>query len=80
MLAWIGIALHLPVGFFYLSSGLVAPLWAIVVLIVWWFVLLYFAVRERVRRPWWSLGTPLVAFATWFAFLSFGEAVLGWQA
>ncbi|ALU41042.1 hypothetical protein AS188_03760 [Kocuria flava] len=30
---------HLVVGFYYLASGLMAPLWAVVLLAVWWVLL-----------------------------------------
>ena len=66
---------QLVVGFFYMASGLMAPLWAIVLLGVWWVLLTYVGVRLVQRR---SYLVPLVAVATWFGVMTFGEAVLGW--
>ena len=69
---------QLVVGFFYMASGLMAPLWAIVLLGVWWVLLTYVGVRLVQRRSYLVLLVPLVAVATWFGVMTFGEAVLGW--
>ncbi|MFE7630932.1 hypothetical protein [Kocuria sp. NPDC057446] len=69
---------QLVVGFYYLASGLMAPLWAIVLLGVWWVILTYVGVRLVQRRSYLVLLVPVVAIATWFAVMSFGGAVLGW--
>lgn len=71
---------HLVVGFYYLASGLMAPLWAVVLLGVWWVILTYVGVRLVQRRSYLVLLVPVVAIATWFAVMSFGGAVLGWTA
>lgn len=65
---------------FYVSSGLVAPLWAIIVLLGIWAALAICAYRWFTRRPWVVLVLPVVAVAIWFAVLTLGEQVLGWQA
>lgn len=69
---------QLVVGFYYLASGLMAPLWAIVCLGVWWVLLTYVGVRLVQRRSYLVLLVPVVAIATWFGVMSFGGAVLGW--
>lgn len=74
-----GIA-HVAVGFFYLASGLVAPLWAVLVLWAWWAVLAVVLLRLAVRRSWWTPLVPLVAMASWYLVLFLGESVLGWSA
>lgn len=71
---------HLVIGYFYLASGLMAPLWAVSLLLVWWLVLVYAVVRLVRRRSYLVLLVPVVAAATWFAVMGFGGAVLGWTA
>ncbi|WP_309125122.1 hypothetical protein [Kocuria sp.] len=71
---------HLVAGYFYLVSGLVAPLWAVVLLLVWWVVLTAVGVRLVRTRSYLVLLVPVVAAATWFGLLWFGEQVLGWTA
>lgn len=80
VLAVLAALAHLVVGFFYLVSGLVAPLWAIVALLVWWVVLAWWLVRLALRRSWWTPAVPVVAFGTWVAVLTLGERLLGWTA
>ena len=69
---------HLMIGYFYLASGLMAPLWAVSLLLVWWLVLAYAVVRLVRRRSYRVLVVPVVAAATWFVVMGFGGAVLGW--
>lgn len=73
----LGLVAALP---FYVASGLVAPLWAIGVLLLIWVVLAICALRWFTRRPWAVLALPFVAAGVWFGAISFGERVLGWQA
>lgn len=80
VIPWVGLAGMVVVLPFYLSSGLVAPLWAIVVLLVLWVVMVAVGLRERHRRPWLLLLMPVVAVALWFGVISAGEAWLGWTA
>lgn len=65
---------------FYLSSGLVAPLWAIILLLLFWAALAVCAFRWFTRRPWVVLALPVVAVAVWFLVLTLGEQALGWRA
>jgi hypothetical protein len=80
VLAALSGAAHLVVGVFYLSSGLVAPLWAVAVLGVWWVLLAVQLSRLALRGSWWTPGVPVVAFATWWLVLTAGERLLGWTA
>jgi hypothetical protein len=80
VLAGLSAAAHLVVGVFYLSSGLVAPLWAVAVLAVWWLLLAVQLSRLALRGSWWTPAVPVVAFATWYVVLTVGERVLGWTA
>jgi hypothetical protein len=72
---------HAVVGLvFYAASGLVAPLWAIVLLGIWWLVLAVALVRLARRGSWWTPAVPVIAFGSWWAALTAGEQVLGWTA
>ncbi len=71
---------QLVAGFFYLVSGLAAPLWAILLLDVWWMVLTMIGMRLVERRSYLVLLIPVVAASTWFVLMTFGESVLGWTA
>jgi hypothetical protein len=77
---WLGIVLLLPVLYLYVVSGLMAPMWAIVVLVACWFVLGLCAVRWVRRRPRVVRALPFVGVALWIAVISLGEAFLGWTA
>lgn len=70
--------LHLVAGFFYISSGLIAPLWAVLLLIAIWLVLAVVLVRRRHTGAR-TLLIPVVAAATWFVAISAGEMFLGWR-
>lgn len=76
----IAVFTHLVIGYFYLASGLVAPLWAVALLGVWWLALAYVVVRLVRRRSYLVLLVPVVAAATWLVVMGFGGAVLGWTA
>jgi hypothetical protein len=65
-------------GPFFFAAGLVAPLWAVVILIIVWVVLFVVGCLWFRRRPWWTLLLPVVAAVVWFGTMSAGEAWLGW--
>ncbi|KGN42576.1 hypothetical protein [Knoellia aerolata] len=73
----LGLVAVLP---FYVSSGLAAPLWAIILLLLLWAALAVCAVRWFTRRPWVVLVLPVVAVVVWLLALTLGEQLLGWQA
>ena len=77
---WVGIVLLFPVLYLYLVSGLVAPLWAVVLLVACWLVLGLCAVRWVRRRPLVVLALPFVGVALWWAVVSLGEVLFGWTA
>lgn len=72
---------YLAVGFFYLTAGLVVPLfpWLLILNAVWAFGLV--VMLRSARRRWWA---PLVATVSavlfWVGFLFAGDALLGWTA
>ena len=71
---------QLVVGYFYLVSGLVAPIGAVALFLVWWLVLTLIGVLLMRRRSYLVLLVPVVAVTTWFGVMWFGGAVLGWGA
>ena len=82
--AALAVVLHLLIGVFpFAASGLLVPLWGVVVLGASWLamaVVLVRLVRGDRRRPLLAPLVPVAALAGWFAFVSFGEAVFGWTA
>ena len=70
--------LHLAAGFFYISSGLIAPLWAVLVLIAIWLTLAVVLIRRRDTGPR-TLLIPVLAAAIWFVAISAGEMFLDWR-
>ena len=74
-----GTLLHVVVGVFVFSSGLVAPAWAVALLVVVWFVGAALLWQWR-RRPGRALLVPVATAAVWFAVISAGGAWLGWTA
>lgn len=70
----------LVVGFVYVTSGLVAPLWAVAGLMIFWVVLVVLGLRWFREHPWRLLALPVVAVLVWFTVLTLGERLLGWTA
>ncbi|GEM_PF-955493 len=77
---WIGLAGHLAMLVWYAASGLVAPPWAVIGLLVIWAALLLVGLRLRTTRPVWMLLIPVLDVAIWFGVVSAGDAFLGWTA
>ena len=76
----VGLLGQLGLVVFYASSGLVAPLWAIVVLMIIWLALLIVAVRLLLRRPLLVPAVPVLGFVIWYVAILLGESLLHWQA
>jgi hypothetical protein len=71
----------MAVSFFpYAVSGLVAPWYGVMFLLLVWAALFVLACRWWTRRPKLMLVLPLVAFVLFFAVIAFGGAFLGWTA
>jgi hypothetical protein len=77
---WVGFAAHLVIGIWYAASGLVAPPWAVAVLLAIWVLVLIVGLRLRTRRPWLMLAAPVLDVVIWVAAISAGESFLGWTA
>ncbi len=79
LLGWLGLAGLLAALPFYAASGLLAPGWAVVLLLLVWLALLVLAIRLLYRRqPAGVAVIAVVAWLIWFGALSAGEAWLGW--
>jgi hypothetical protein len=78
----VGFMLHLAIGFVpFAVTGLVAPLWGVLVLGVFWVAMLAVAVvLTRRRRAILVPLVPVASLAGWFGFVSLGSAVFGWTA
>jgi len=68
------------IGLFYVSAGLVAPLWAVIGLVIVWLSLVVLGVVWFRRHPLRVLVLPVVAVAVWFGVITLGERLLGWTA
>lgn len=67
----------LPTGLLALSSGLLAPPWAVAFFVVVWFAGVAVMCRLRpLLRP----VVPVAFVALWFVVLSAGDVMLGWTA
>ncbi|MDQ4148648.1 MAG: hypothetical protein M3164_01445 [Actinomycetota bacterium] len=73
----VALLLHLVAGYFFLSSGLLAPLWAVALLLVVWVILLIVGIRNR-DRPATVLLIPLLDVAVWFIVVQGGVLIFGW--
>ena len=73
-----GVLLHLVVGAFVLSSGLLMPAWAVVGLTLVWLAG-FFAVYRHRSRPLVAFVVPAATVALWFLTGWAGETFLGWS-
>jgi hypothetical protein len=79
--AWfVGLAGHLVMLVWYAATGLVAPNWAVAVLLAIWIGFSLVALRLYRRWPIWMLAVPLAEAAIWYALVSAGDVWLGWTA
>ena len=78
--AGLAMAALLVIGIFYVSAGLVAPLWAVIGLVIIWVSLVVVGLRWFRRHPLRVLVLPVVAVVVWFGVITLGERLLGWTA
>ncbi len=74
----VGIALLILIAPFYFSAGLVAPWWAMVLLLGVWLVLLVLSTHFYRRRPFLVLAFPFMAAAFWVLLIYVGGGLLDW--
>ncbi|MCR6032771.1 hypothetical protein GGQ22_15210 [Nocardioides sp. zg-579] len=77
---FVGMVLIATAFFPYAASGLLAPWWAVVLLVLVWLAFLVVACAwwtpHPDRLPWLGVG----ALVLWFALMNAGGAFLGWTA
>ena len=78
VVAGIAMLAMLAIAPFFLSSGLMAPLWAVIALIAVWLALFVLGVVWFRRRPWWTLALPAIAVLIWYGTMTAGETWLCW--
>jgi hypothetical protein len=78
---WLALAAMLVLAPFFLASGLLAPLWGVVAIMLIWVGLFVLGVMLLLRRrPLWVLPIPVIALGLWWLVMSSGEQFLGWTA
>jgi hypothetical protein len=80
VLGWLGLIAHLATLVVYAASGLLAPGWAVVTLLLVWLALLVIAIRLLRKRPAFVPLVPVGAGLIWLGALTAGENWLGWTA
>ncbi len=80
VLGLVALALQLVVGYFVLASGLVAPLWAVLTLVLVWVVALIVGWRIWRVHPAVAVAVPVVTALIWLAVIFAGGQFLGWTA
>jgi hypothetical protein len=76
---WIGLAAMPCVLFLYGASALVAPWWAVALLVLLWVVLFVQCLRWWSAHPRWLPVVAAAAAVVWFVTLVGGAALLGWS-
>ena len=77
---FVGVGGMVVMFFLYAASGLLAPYWAVGVLLVVWLVMLVITCRWFMTYPKRTLLMPPLAFAIWFGTITLGGALLDWTA
>jgi hypothetical protein len=75
---FVGLVLMAVSFFLYGASALVAPWWAVVVLMLLWVAQLLLCLSWFARRPTWVPVVGLVSIVLWFVALVGGAMLLGW--
>jgi hypothetical protein len=78
--SFFGIAGIAVMAFLYFFSGLIAPLWAVIVLNVIWLVHLVLGCKWFMTHPIRVLFLPVSLAVIWFGAIYAGEAFLDWTA
>jgi hypothetical protein len=77
---FVGVAGMVAMFFPYAASGLVAPYWAVGVLLVVWLVLMVVTCRWFMPHPRRTLVMAPLALAIWIGAISMGGLLLDWSA
>lgn len=77
---FVGLVLMAASFFLYGASALVAPWWAVVVLMFLWLGQLLLCLSWFSRRPTWVPAVGVVSVVVWFVALVGGAVLLDWTA
>lgn len=77
---FVGVAGMVAMFFPYAASGLVAPYWAVGVLLVVWLVLMVVTCRWFMPHPKRTVAMAPLALAVWIGAISLGGLLLDWTA
>lgn len=77
---FVGLVIMAGSFFVYAASGLLAPLWAVGVLLVLWGAQLVLCLSWFSRRPTWVPWVGVFSFVLWFCLLNAGAWLFGWTA
>ena len=78
VLGGIALAALLGMSIWFLATGLMAPLWAVIAFMAIWLILVVLACVWIRRHPWRVLILPVIAAGILFGGLRAGAALLGW--
>jgi hypothetical protein len=78
VLGALGLVALLALAPFFLASGLMAPGWAVVLLMAIWLALFLLGCLWIRRKPLWVIPLPFIGAVIWFGGMTAGEAWLGW--
>lgn len=77
----LAVALHAGVGFVYVVSGLVAPIWGVALLLATWGGLSVILVRAlKSESAWPALAVPVMGAIAWFAVVQGLGTLFDWTA
>ena len=79
-LPFIGMAGMACAFFLYAASGLVAPWWAVILLLLLWLVMFVIGCTWWTPHPKRLLFLPVFAVALWFGLITLGEIIFNWTA
>ena len=77
---FVGLVLVVSSLFLYAFSGLLAPLWAVVVLLLTWLVMFVLCFVWWTPHPKWTVALGVFAYVWWFAAVTAGGLLLDWTA
>ena len=75
---FVGLVLLVSSFFLYAAAGLLAPLWAIIVLLITWGVMFVYCFIWWNRHPKWTVALGLFSFAWWWVAITAGGIFLDW--
>lgn len=79
-LPWAGLVLIVSSFFLYAASGLLAPAWAVVLLLVTWVAMFVLCFVWWTPYPKRVLALGVLSFVWWFAAITAGGVLLDWTA